>query len=320
MKMTLKLLAPALVMSAILFVAPSARAYVEAPYTLGRLIQESSNVLLMRVEKVDREKNLIIYRKVKDLKGVHPTDIIKHNIGHAGFNPREWQYCMEGAQVGALAVMFHNGAASENFLPGYWYQAYAGDWWAMSHGEPFLLRSYAGKPEKLAAAVTAMLAGQEVVIPCMVDDKAQLHTRAAKIQRGKASMKLQDYNPKRDFVGWGNEDFRTLLGMPAFSMYTGVARTDPEAGGVAPIDYDGDGKMDVCIYGAGKVALLKNAGTSFEEAPIPYLGGARTASWGDWNGDKKSDLLLATPSGAMLLTNNGDGTFRVDSKLLPNEP
>jgi hypothetical protein len=316
----LKLVAPMLVAAAMLFTPRQATAYVEAPYTLGRLVQESSNVLLMRVEKVDREKNLIIYRKVKDLKGVHPTDIIKHNIGHAGFNPREWQYCMEGAQVGNLAVMFHNGAASENFLPGYWYQAYAGDWWAMSHGEPFLLRSYAGKPEKLAAAVTSLLAGQEVVVPCMVDDKTQLHTRAAKIQRLKASMKLQDYNPKRDFVGWGNEDFRTLLGMPAFSMYTGVTRTDPEAGGIAPIDYDGDNKLDVCIYGAGKVALLKNAGTSLEEAPIPYVGGARAAAWGDWNGDKKPDLLLATPTGPVLLTNNGNGTFTDDTKLLPKEP
>src|SRR5947199_8665249 len=153
MKRLLKFVMPAVV-GAMFLVATPARAYVEAPYTLGRILNESSNVILMRVEKVDKERNLIIYRKVKDLKGTHPTDTIKHNIGHAGFNPREWQYAMEGAQVGNLAVMFHNGGASENFLPGYWYQAYAGDWWAMSHGEPFLLRSYAGKPEKLAAAVT----------------------------------------------------------------------------------------------------------------------------------------------------------------------
>ena len=168
--------------------------------------------------------------------------------------------------------------------------------------------------------MTAILAGQEVVIPCMVDDKAQLHVRAAKIQRVKASLKIQDYNPKRDFVGWGNEDFRSIQGMPAFTMYTGISRTDPEAGGIAPMDYDGDGKMDVCIYGAGKVALLKNAGSSLEEAALPYTGGARAAVWGDWNGDKKPDLLLATPTGPVLLTNNGDGTFRDDTKLLPKEP
>ena len=278
MKKILKFVAPVLV-GAALFLSPQpARAYVEAPYTLGRLVTESTNVLLMRVEKVDREKNLIIYRKVKDLKGVHPTDVIKHNIGHAGFNPREWQYCMEGAQVGNLAVMFHNGGASENFLPGYWYQAYAGDWWAMSHGEPFLLRSYAGKPEKLAAFVQQMLAGQEVIVPCMVDDKPNLHTKSAKIQRLRASLKIQDYDPKRDFVGWGNEDFRSILGMPAFTQYSGIVRTDPEPSGVAAADYDGDGKIDLLEYGAGKVALLKNAGSSLDETALPYTGGARAAA------------------------------------------
>src|SRR5260221_9021302 len=86
------------------------------------------------------------------------------------------------------------------------------------------------------------------------------------------------------------------------------------------MDYDGDGKIDLCIFGAGKVALLKNAGSSLEEAPLPYSGGARAAVWGDWNGDKKPDLLLATPTGPVLLTNNGDGTFRDDTKLLPREP
>jgi len=294
MKKMLKLLAPVVVGAAMLLSPRPAQAYVEAPMSLGSIIQQSSNVLLMKVEKVDREKNLIIFRKVKDIKGVHPTDIIKHNIAHAGFNPREWQYVMEGAQVGNLAVMFHNGAASETFLPGYWYQTYAGDWWAMSHGEPFLLRSYAGKPEKLAAAVASIIAGQEVVIPCMVDDKTLLHTRAAKIQRVKASMKIQDYNPKRDFVGWGNEDFRVIQGMPAFTMYTAVSRTDPEAGGISPIDFDGDGKMDFCIYGAGKVSLMKNAGSSFDEASLPYVKGSTVVAT-DEEGDPLYEDVGPTP-------------------------
>jgi hypothetical protein len=153
----------------------------------------------------------------------------------------------------------------------------------------------------------------------MIDDKAQLHVRTAKIQRLRASLKLQDYNPKRDFVGWGNEDFRAILGMPAFSMYTAITRTDPEAAGVAAADYDGDGKTDLVVFGAGKVALLKNGGSSFDESSLPYGGGARAACWGDWNGDKRPDLLLATPAGPVLLTNMGDGSFRDDTRLLPKE-
>jgi hypothetical protein len=315
----MKKLAAFAVLVTMVVVAPAARAYVEAPLTLGKIVNDSTNIILMRVEKVDRERNLVIYRKIKDIKGVHPTDQIKHNIGKAGFNPREWQYAMEAAQPGNVAVMFHNGSASETYVPGYWYQVYAGDWWAMSHGEPFLLRSYAGKPEKLAAFVQQMMAGQEVVVPCMVDDKPNLHTKSAKIQRMRASLRIQDYDAKRDFVGWGNEDFRSIQGMPAFAQYSAIARTDPEAGGVAAADYDGDGKIDLVEYGAGKVVLLKNAGSSIDEASLPYAGGARAAAWGDWNGDKKPDLLLATPGGPVLLTNVGDGSFRDDSKLLPKE-
>ena len=131
-------------------------AYVEAPYTLGRIIHESSNIVLMKVEKVDKEKNMIIYRKVRDIKGKHPTDVIKHNIGRGGFNPREWQYVMEWAEVGKTAIFFHNGGASETCIGNYWYQCYPnGEWWGLSHGEPFLLRSFYGNIDKLIPAVTA---------------------------------------------------------------------------------------------------------------------------------------------------------------------
>ncbi|HND53381.1 MAG TPA: VCBS repeat-containing protein, partial [Pirellulaceae bacterium] len=209
----------------------------------------------------------------------------------------------------------------ETCINNYWYQAYAGgEWWNMSHGEPYMLRSFAGSTEKLAAIVTAMVAGQEVVVPCMVDgDKQALQTRSGRIQRLRASLKIQDYNAQRDFAGWGGDDFRTLAGMPAFSHYAGVARTDPDAGGIAVADVDGDGKDDVCYYGAGKVTVLRVEGSSLSEVALPITGGARSAAFGDANGDGKPDLLLATPSGPKLLINQG-GTFKDESAGLPREP
>jgi hypothetical protein len=266
---------------------------------------------------------MIIYRKVQDLKGKHPTDVIKHNIGRGGFNPREWQYPMEWAEVGKTAIFFHNGGASETCIGNYWYQAYAGgEWWNMSHGEPFLLRSYAGKPAKLAAAVTAVLNNQEVVVSCMVDgNKDDLHLRRAKIQRLKVSLKLQDYNPKRDFVGWGGgEDFVRLAGMPGFSHISGLARVDPEAQAINALDIDGDGKPDLCLVGASKVTLIQNGGESLNELAIPGAAGCRAAVWADYNGDGKPDLFLAGLTGPRLYTNLGGGQFRDDSHLLPIEP
>ena len=105
-------------------------AYVEAPMSLGSVIAQSTNVFLMRVELVDREKNLIVYRKVKDLKGVHPVDVIKHNIGRGGIRPGEWKPTMDWAEPGKIACMFHNGGLSETCVGNWWYQTSAGgEWW-----------------------------------------------------------------------------------------------------------------------------------------------------------------------------------------------
>src|SRR5262249_28318749 len=70
---------------------PPAPAYVEAPMTLGAVLAQSTNVVLMQVESVNREKNFIIYRKIRDIKGKHPQDVIKHNIGRGGLRANEWK-------------------------------------------------------------------------------------------------------------------------------------------------------------------------------------------------------------------------------------
>src|SRR2546421_8146044 len=235
--------------------APPAHAYVEAAMSLGAVVAQSSNVILMRVESVDRERNIIIYRKVQDIKGKHPVDVIKHNIGRGGLRPNEWKVQMDWAEPGKMAVMFHNGGASETCIGTWWYQAYAGgEWWNHSHGEPFLLRSYCGGPERLVSAVADIVAGKEVVVTCMIDgNKEDLHNRRAKIQRLKASLKLQDYNAKRDFVAWGGDDFRRVAGLPGFSHYPRLMRVDPDAQAIASVDFDGDGKPDLCLVGAGRV-------------------------------------------------------------------
>jgi hypothetical protein len=296
------------------------QAYVEAPHSLGTVVTLSTNIVLVKVEKVDKEKNLIIFRKVRDLKGKHATDVIRHNIGRGGYNPREWQYAMEWAEAGKQAVFFHNGSASETCIGNYWYQnTNGGEWWNFTHGEPFLLRTFAGKVDKLVAAVEAIVAGKEAVVPCMVDgNKDDLHLRRARIQRMRASLKLTDYNPKRDFVGWGGEDFRRLRGMPGFSHYSALSRVDPEAQAISSVDINGDGKPDLCLVGASKVVLLQNGGESLNEVTLPMTGGCRAAVWADYNGDGKPDLFLATPTGPKLYTNLGS-TFRDDTHLLPKE-
>ena len=75
------------------FWGPQVWAYMEVPFSLGKVITDSTNIVVLRVEKIDREKNSIIYAKVSDLKGKQPGEVVKHSIGQAGFHPREWQKC-----------------------------------------------------------------------------------------------------------------------------------------------------------------------------------------------------------------------------------
>jgi hypothetical protein len=143
--------------------------------------------------------------------------------------------------------------------------------------------------------------------------------RTARLQRMKASLKIQDYNPQRDFMGWGVEEFRAITNMPGFTHYAPIAKVYPDALGVAAADFSGDGKPDLCLYGANKVVLLKNGGDSFDEVSLPLEGGARSAAWADYDGDGKLDLLLATPTGPRLFRNEGT-TFRDITSMLPRQP
>lgn len=187
--------------ASLLLVPRPAPAFIEAPHTLGRICTEATNVVVVEVAKVDAQKNLLVFKVVEDLKGKQ-KDSIKHNIGQRGSHAREWQAVMAWAKVGRKAVFFHNGQASVTCIGTFWYQCFKeGDWWAMSHAEPYLLRSYCGEMDQLAPAVKDMLKGKEVVVPCLADgDVKNFHLRTGKVQTMRASLKKLDYDPKRDVV------------------------------------------------------------------------------------------------------------------------
>jgi hypothetical protein len=308
----------------LLLVAQPGRAHIQVSYSLARIISDSSNVLLMNIEKVDREKNLIIYRKIRDIKGTHPGEVIKHDIGKRGYSAVEWQNVMQSVEVGRKAVMFYGGGIGEICTDRYWYQARAGEWWTMVHDEPIFLLSFAGNPEKLATAVAAMLAGQEVLVPCMApvqgstaaSDREKtwvpLRSRRSKMLRMKASMKLMDYNFNRDFAAWGgDQEYKPVNDMPGFTHSMTLGRMGAGAAGIESGDIQGDGRPDICIYTPSKVQVLRNDGEALTEMTLPVKCGARGAAWADFNGDGKTDLFIAGTAGPRLFL--GDGTNLTDA-------
>src|SRR5262245_65144331 len=107
-----------------LFATGPALGYIEAPHSLGKCVGDSTNIVLMELTKVNKDKNLLIFKKVADIKGNHPGTEIKHNIGQKGFHEREWKNIMAWAEAGKRAVFMYNGDASETNIGTYWYQCY----------------------------------------------------------------------------------------------------------------------------------------------------------------------------------------------------
>ena len=113
----------------------------------------------------------------------------------------------------------------------------------------------------------------------------------------KASLKIQDYNPKRDFAGWGVEEFRAIAG------HAGLSRNTRRSPAPAPTPAawrrsisTATARWTSAFSARAKVVLLQNAGGSLNEVPLARSPAARVAAaWADYNGDGKPDLLLATP-------------------------
>jgi HEAT repeat protein len=198
------------------------RAYVDDAPSLGQIIKDSSNIVVLQVDKVSNEKRVIIFQKLADLKGKSPAEPIKHHITD-GLHPREPKLVMDWAEPGKLAIGFHNGKTCQVCLGSYWYEcavlaqapgAGAGNWWSMTRGMPEQAMAYFGPAAKLREHVTAMLAGKEVVITAV--------THGTPGFRGYDAVAYKDLLRGKDFPVWR---LRASLDMPRNVYHTA---TDPK--------------------------------------------------------------------------------------------
>ena len=64
-------------------ITPPAQAFVlQQPPTLSDVCKMAQQIAVLRIEKVNREKNGIVYRKVRDLKGTFPGGFKEYEGAH----------------------------------------------------------------------------------------------------------------------------------------------------------------------------------------------------------------------------------------------
>jgi outer membrane protein assembly factor BamB len=196
-----------------------AQAYVDAQLpTLTDIVWSRSEsglgdkrafeIAVLRVEKINREKKAIAYRKLRDLKGAFPgqhkqfegtfTHVLRPM--HNSPNFRAWdvanqerlnEQVLTCAAEGKKAVVFQRLGARLICVGQAWYsvdvnplgrqhlpQAAASD--------ARYSRVFCGDVEELITAVTDLLARKAVTVPRMVGNDRMLNDRTAPIRRGRA--------------------------------------------------------------------------------------------------------------------------------------
>jgi HEAT repeat protein len=153
----------------VLAAATPVSAYIAAMPTLGKIITDSSNIVVLQVDVVNREKQVVIFKKVADLKGKGSSDVVKHKLTD-GFHPRQSRTILDWAEPGSIAVCFQNSERTcVTCIGGYWYECAASEapWWIMTTGRPELSYAYSGSTAKLRDHVTAILVGRETIITAL---------------------------------------------------------------------------------------------------------------------------------------------------------
>jgi HEAT repeat protein len=155
-------------MLVLLGTAPRVWGYIDASPTLGCLIAQSDQIVVLQVDRVSREKQVVLYRKRADLKGKGAEARVKHKITE-GFHPRQSRAVLDWAEPGRIAVCFRRGNVCETCLGGFWYECAARttSWWTMTAGKPELSYTYRGSAARLRDHVTAILAGREVIVTAL---------------------------------------------------------------------------------------------------------------------------------------------------------
>ncbi len=287
--------------------AGAARGFIQKMYSLQEVLNESTHVLVCRLERVDASARTAVAAVERTLKGKPEFQKVLMNIALGPAHHA--RYVIERMRSGAPAIIFYkregDSIASLVHAGDVWFQLFASDnpkdrqkvWWRMSHVEIYMGRTYNGPTPALVDLVEGVLAGRtrppkpDSTVPTL-DLEHLTRQLLPSVPKGKGG----GFSRQMEFRHDGGEEIR----------------------GLCWADVDGDERLDVMLCRQrGSVLLLNRPGGFQPAGPATGLaGGSRSATWADYDGDDHPDLLT---NDFHLFTNVG-GKLRDDSALLARPP
>ena len=149
--------------------ARRAEAYIERLYSLEEVLKESSNVILGRIEKIDRTKKRAIVTIERALKG--PLEYRRVQVNLDPGPAQHTKYLLERWREGAPFLLFYHRNGQEIASCGHcgdtWFQLFATHeansdrvWWRFTHVEVWMGRTFDGTSEDLIATTEGVITGK----------------------------------------------------------------------------------------------------------------------------------------------------------------
>ena len=163
------------------FTAPFAAGYIHfPPMTMQKMCKDSHRIRLLKVEKHDKDKGVIIFDVAESFKGQKSqTTSLRHVIRG---NAERIKPIIDWLEDGRTAVMFAiEGAGGENtlgigyvFIDSFCYSVefkHTDKYWLLIRPEPEMSACFHGTVERLQEVVRDILDGREVEVPVKDHDQ-----------------------------------------------------------------------------------------------------------------------------------------------------
>ncbi len=301
--------------------ATAGSAYIEREFHLAEIVDQATNIVVMRVKSVDEQAGKIIYEIEPNgnLKGKAPFRIAQDYLYAPSGIQAQARKIAKLVKPGDLSILFYQSDgysfSAERHVAGLWYQTHAslqGDpdkmWWPFQHEEVYLDRTFCGKTEDLLKILPAFMKGETVEITRVFSKTDKSLCRARISNRGDGIPDTLQFMPVMAKEIAKGQQFGTRVFLPGTS---GPGR------GATWVDYNADGRLDAYLCNAdGSNLFRQNKDGSWEMVTkdVGLGAGSAVGVWADYSGSGRPSLLISS-SPPRLFTNLPNGRFRDDGAV-----